>query len=509
MILAILLLIASPILLFLLFSRDRALYFYPFIFAPAVIAASCCVYVYFNGAIVSELPLLGFNNIGASVGFVLDPLSALISTVVLTIGAVVSRYTVRYLEDEPRQRVFLLNLAKTISFVLLMVLAKNLILFFLAWVGTSYSLHHLLIHYKERAGATSAAEQKFWISRLGDIFLLSGIVLVYLAVGSFDFSTIFKAVESNVFVTDNGALLTCASILFVFGACVKSAQFPFHYWLPNTMETPTPVSALMHAGIINAGGYLVIRMSPLIANFPIAMQLLVLIGAFSACYASLVSLTQPDVKRQLAYSTIAQMGFMIVQCGLGAFVVATLHLVGHAFYKAYAFCSAGTVTEYGLLYGLQKADRESSVDRLWPQFFSLIISVSLLIIFAQLLYPELVRKNGAYLLLTILSLAMAQSFVLATTLLQGAVVGGALCFLYILFASVLGGYLGDSLGATQIAYEPLVIVIHIFVAVMFFGLYLIQNNLVLFSESPLGRALYAFLRNDSYFNVKAKRWELV
>src|SRR5690606_5255778 len=130
--------------------------------------------------------------------------------------------------------------------------------------------------------------------------------------------------------------------LIICGALLKSAQFPFHTWLPDTMGTPTPVSTLMHAGIINAGGYLVIRLSPLLVENTTAMLFLATIGAVTLASASLVMLTQTSVKRMLAYSTIAQMGFMLLQCGLGAYALAVLHLIAHSLYKAHAFLSSGS-----------------------------------------------------------------------------------------------------------------------------------------------------------------------
>ena len=137
--------------------------------------------------------------------------------------------------------------------------------------------------------------------------------------------------------------MNVAGFLLVAGAITKSAQFPFHTWLPQTMETPTPVSALMHAGIVNAGGYLIIRTSPLVSLTPWALTMLAIIGGVTACFAAVVMLTQTSVKKSLAYSTIAQMGFMMLQCGLGAFSAAMLHILAHSLYKAHAFLSSGSV----------------------------------------------------------------------------------------------------------------------------------------------------------------------
>ena len=162
--------------------------------------------------------------------------------------------------------------------------------------------------------------------------------------GSFDYRDMFAAADA-IHNLPTAAWHELIGILFVLGAMTKSAQFPFHSWLPDTMETPTPVSALMHAGVINAGGFLVIRLSPLVSLSPIALDLLALIGALTAMLGAVVMLTQTSIKRSLAYSTIAQMGFMMLQCGLGAFSAALLHIVAHSAYKAHAFLSSGSVLD--------------------------------------------------------------------------------------------------------------------------------------------------------------------
>jgi NAD(P)H-quinone oxidoreductase subunit 5 len=203
----------------------------------------------------------------------------------------------------------------------------------------------LLVFYPERPGAVLAARKKFIISRLGDACLLAVIVLVYQTFHTWDFSEIFHQVRHlrEVGIATGGWKMSVICFLLVAGAMLKSAQFPFHSWLPDTMETPTPVSALMHAGIINAGGFLIIRLNPLVTLSTGALSTLALAGAFTALFASLVMLTHASVKRSLAFSTVAQMGFMMLECGLGAFSLAVLHLVAHSLYKAHAFLSSGSM----------------------------------------------------------------------------------------------------------------------------------------------------------------------
>lgn len=280
---------------------------------------------------------------GVSIGLYYDGASSLMLLLVSFVGLVVSRFSVRYLDGEASQGEYFRWLGFAIGAVSLMVVSGNLVLFFAAWIMTSLGLHHLLLHYQHRRAAHRAAWTKFGISRLGDAFLLSALALSYTAFGTFDLEALFAHIAQFGAGSESTAIHSAIGWLLMFGAVTKSAQFPFHIWLPDTMETPTPVSALMHAGIINAGGFLMIRMSPLMSLGPEALLALAVIGAFTACFAGVVMMTQPSVKRALAYSTIAQMGFMMLQCGLGAFTAAMLHIVAHSLYKAHAFLTTGSV----------------------------------------------------------------------------------------------------------------------------------------------------------------------
>jgi NAD(P)H-quinone oxidoreductase subunit 5 len=289
-----------------------------------------------------DIEIAGFGLLRVDVYF--DNLSALMMLLVSFLGAVVIRYSVNYLAGDLQQGRFIKWLCVTVGSVLTLIISGNLLIFFLAWMATSLSLHKLLTFYPERPAAMLAARKKFLISRLGDACLAGALVLTWRCFGTWKFTEMFAAAAS--LRAHGGAYSGClgaSSILLVAGALMKSAQFPFHSWLPDTMETPTPVSALMHAGIINAGGFLIVRLSPIIAGSPAALNALALAGAFTALFASVVMLTQTSVKRSLAYSTIAQMGFMMLQCGLGAFSLAVLHIVAHSLYKAHSFLSSGSI----------------------------------------------------------------------------------------------------------------------------------------------------------------------
>ncbi len=286
-------------------------------------------------------PLLCFGGALAALPFC-DRLTGVLLILSTFLFAVICRYSRRYLDGDPGQPRFYFWICTTGSCVLVLIVAQNLLLFAFAWLATSLSLHQLLQFYPERPGALLAARKKFLISRLGDCALVGALFLTYQVFGTWDFGEMFAMAQSMRAGEQISTSVNLAACLLVFAAMLKSAQFPFHSWLPDTMETPTPVSALMHAGIINAGGILVIRLSPIISMSPTAMTALAAVGAFTALFGSVVALTQASVKRCLAFSTVAQMGFMMLECGLGAFHLALLHLAAHSLYKAYAFLSSGS-----------------------------------------------------------------------------------------------------------------------------------------------------------------------
>jgi NAD(P)H-quinone oxidoreductase subunit 5 len=283
-----------------------------------------------------ELPG-GFElGLGARV----DGLTCLMLMTVSLVGAVVARFSIRYLDGDPGQARFCQWVAYTLSAVLVVIVANDLSLLLAGWLASSHGLHHLLEHWADRPAAVRAARKKFLISRIGDVLLVSAFALIAIRFGTLEIGRVFAGIDAA-----SESALWPIVLLLALGAMTKSAQFPFHTWLPDSLETPTAVSALLHAGIINAGGFLLIRMSPLLSEAPMALLPLAAGGALTALLGSVSMLAQTDVKRKLAYSTVAQMGFMMLQLGLGAFAAATLHMVGHAFYKAHAFLASGTAVE--------------------------------------------------------------------------------------------------------------------------------------------------------------------
>jgi NAD(P)H-quinone oxidoreductase subunit 5 len=270
-----------------------------------------------------------------------DAVSITMLVLVTFIGWIVLRYASTYLDGEDRQGAFTGWLCLTLASVLLLVTAGNLVQLVASWIATSLFLHRLLVFYRERPGARRAARKKFIIARLGDITLVTAAVLLSMAYGTSDISQILGAARSG----EGGSLAVTAAGLLAVSALLKSAQFPTHGWLTEVMETPTPVSALLHAGVINAGGFLLIRFADVLLLAPGVLAVLVGIGGFTAVFGSMVMLTQSSVKTSLAWSTVAQMGFMTFECGLALFPLALLHIVAHSLYKAHAFLASGGAVE--------------------------------------------------------------------------------------------------------------------------------------------------------------------
>jgi NAD(P)H-quinone oxidoreductase subunit 5 len=286
-----------------------------------------------------ETPVLGLAGYGLA--FRLDVVSATMLLLVTFIGWVVLRYARTYLDGEARQGAFTGWLCLTLAAVLLLAGAGNLVQLVAAWIATSLFLHRLLLFYPERIAARRAARKKFITARLGDGALIAAAGLLVAAYGTADVSAILDAARTG----EGGAAAAWAAGCLALAAILKSAQFPTHGWLAEVMETPTPVSALLHAGVINAGGFLLVRFADVMLLAPDVLAALVVVGGFTALFGSLVMLTQPAVKTSLAWSTVAQMGFMILECGLALFPLALLHIVAHSLYKAHSFLASGGAVE--------------------------------------------------------------------------------------------------------------------------------------------------------------------
>lgn len=438
----------------------------------------------------------------AGVGIYLDGFSAVMLSMVAFVGLVVTRFSVRYLDGDPNQGRFFRWMGFTIGSVSLFVISGHLVLLAVAWMLASFGLHQLLVHYGDRRGAQTAAWTKFAVSRLGDGFLVLAIALIYRVSGTLQLS--------ELFTSDLGTSwgLTAACWLFIFAAAVKSAQFPLHAWLPKTLEAPTPVSALMHAGIVNAGGYLVIRLNPILVQTPSALGFLAIAGSVTVGYAGLVMLTQSSIKRSLVYSTIAQMGFMMLQCGIGAFSAAMLHIIAHSLYKAHAFLNSGSV--------LSEADgrREPAANSLRPlhagDFVGGFILAGFVVwVSAAAFGIHWANKPGGLVLSFILTLALTGwawdvfrlNSVRATA--TGLATMASVGILY-----MLGYFAVDHLvaaGAAELPPGRLQIIAATDIAVMFLALFAIQRLLGSDKGRELLKPLYIHAVNGFYIEAITQR----
>ena len=459
------------------------------------------------GALDVSFALAGPFRLGVH----LDNLSVIVLVLVAFLLAVVTRFSVNYLAGDPAQGRFTRWLCLTGGSVLTLVISGNMIQFALAWSATSFCLHQLLVFYPERTGAILAARKKFIISRMGDACMLGVIVLMFQTFHTWEFSEVLRAARQ---MHESGAGLHPVAInaicfLLVAGAMLKSAQFPFHSWLPDTMETPTPVSALMHAGIINAGGFLIIRLSPLMTLSPLAMSTLALFGAFTALFASLVMLTHASVKRSLAFSTVAQMGFMMLECGLGAFGLALLHLVAHSLYKAHAFLSSGSIVNLAKSAWVPTARPNAHPLSLAAAFAA---AIALALGCAGLFGVDYLHERGALVLGC--TFAMALAYALWNLWSQspdlkgawlGALSGGGLAVAYFALERIFVGLLGERAWANEhLNSWPGLLLISALLGLFLFVL-VIQTELPNWANRPWLQAVYVHARNGFYFTTLANR----
>lgn len=323
-----------------------------------VTAVAASAVVIASGNIHSVL----WEHSGLGFSIRLDSVSLIMFSMIALLSVIIIRYSGNYLDGDERQGIFIGRISATIASVQLLVLSGNLLMLYVAWVVTSLTLHRLILFYPERNRAKIAAKKKFIVARLADVFLLAGIILLYSHFQSGDLQIIFNGMK-NMGVDGNYSL-EIAAVLMAVAAILKSAQFPTHGWLIEVMETPTPVSALLHAGLLNAGPFLMVRMAFVIQASTVAPLLLIVIGGFSALFASVVFLTQPSIKTALGYSSMAHMGFSLTLCGFGVYPAAMLHLVAHSFYKAHAFLSSGSIIENIQSSKIDLPKRRGSVPRI-------------------------------------------------------------------------------------------------------------------------------------------------
>jgi NADH-quinone oxidoreductase subunit L len=282
------------------------------------------------------------GDFSANVSFLLDPLSAVMVLVVTGVGSLIHIYSTGYMAHDPSYRRFFLYLNLFMFAMLTLVLADNYLLLFVGWEGVGLCSYLLIGFWYERPAAAEAGKKAFIVNRIGDFGFMLGAFMLVTVTGSLDFDRVFSAAP-HVFVA-GGAAITTATLLLFLGATGKSAQIPLYVWLPDAMEGPTPVSALIHAAtMVTAGVYMLARSHVLFELAPRTLEVVAVIGAATALMAATIGLAQNDIKRVLAYSTVSQLGYMFMACGVGAFGAGIFHLMTHAFFKALLFLGAGSV----------------------------------------------------------------------------------------------------------------------------------------------------------------------
>jgi NADH-quinone oxidoreductase subunit L len=288
---------------------------------------------------VSLYEWIGSGSFHVQIAFLVDGLTAMLLLVVSTVGLLVHVYSIGYMDGDRGLWRFFAYLNLFMFSMLLLILGDNFLMLYVGWEAVGLCSYALIGFWYKKPSAAGAAKKAFIVNRVGDFGFGLGIMMIWTLLGTLDFEQVFATIG-----TLDPAAVTVIALLLFAGAVGKSAQFPLHVWLPDAMEGPTPVSALIHAAtMVNAGVYMVARANPIFAESPTAMWVVASIGVFTAIFAAAIALTQNDIKKVLAYSTVSQLAYMFFALGIGAWVAAIFHLVSHGFFKGLLFMGSGSV----------------------------------------------------------------------------------------------------------------------------------------------------------------------
>ncbi len=486
--------------------------------------------------LISETPWSFLPTIELSI----DRLSAVMMVVIASIGLVLYRYSVRYMQSEQGQSRYQALLALTISTLLVMVSSRDLVLLFLVWQLLSWLLCHLAYNYAHLPTARSSF-RTFIMLRLGDIVFLAGIVLAYQLWGTVEFSELFKQAAENPVTLQLFGLVdlsgaTVVTLLIFVGAMSKSAQFPLHMWLPESLFAPTPIHGLLHAGIINAGGFLLTRLAPLYVLSPPTLHVVFVVGLVTAVLGTSMMLVQNDIKKTLGYSTIGQMGYMIMECGVGAFSLAIFHLIAHGMFKATIFLNCGNViheTRHEPRRPEKPADGPSLSVANWGVGFLTSLALPLLILYAahELLHVPLRDSQGLVIFL-FFSWVTASQAMLTLYRLRGAdsikeqgimlLVVTAATLLYLFAAELFTGFLYPTPGTVIAYYQAASLPSGLFMGILVVAVALVVIGWAGAYSKRLGRTLnrpqaitnvqttlYLFFVNRLYLDGVALRLRLM
>jgi NADH-quinone oxidoreductase subunit L len=301
-------------------------------------------HLYYTGNLYTWMSVSGVNF---NIGLLVDNLTAVMLTVVTSISLMVHIYTIGYMAHEEGYQRFFSYISLFTFMMIMLVLANNFVQLFFGWEGVGLVSYLLIGFYTGKESAVFASLKAFLVNRVGDFGFLLGIGLIYAYCGSLDYSTVFAHITSLSgvkFLGTNWSLITVICVLLFLGAMGKSAQFPLHVWLPDSMEGPTPISALIHAAtMVTAGIFMVARLSPIYNLSTTALSMILILGSINCLFLGLLGLIQNDIKRVIAYSTLSQLGYMAIALGCGNYSIAIFHLMTHAFFKGLLFLAAGSV----------------------------------------------------------------------------------------------------------------------------------------------------------------------
>jgi len=353
-------------------------------------------------------------------GLYIDRLSAVMMVLISGVGTVIYTYAIGHMYQDPHDRRFLSLIGFTTTVLLCMVSSVNLMMLFLAWQVISCLLY-VLAHNHSHEGTRKGAVRTFTLLRVGDVAFLSGIVLAYQLYGTLEFQPLFaKAAELPIMFSPWPGIeisgTTIITLLLFIGAMSKSAQFPLFIWLPGYLYAPTPATALLHAGIINAGGFLINRLAPLFGLSSTTLHIALVVGALTAILGATMMLVQSDIKNTLGFSTIGQMGYMIMECGLGAFSLAVFHLIAHGLFKATMFLNSGNVIhrarqEPAFPYADPHADELEFSRLTWSTGFvtTLLIPLLILLVTHGVLHIPLLESQGSVIFLFFIWVTSSQA----------------------------------------------------------------------------------------------------
>jgi len=437
----------------------------------------------------------------------INSVTVMMLSLVSFVGFVVSRFASNYLQGEENQGRFYTWLNLTLASILTMIVSGNMLMFTFAWISTSLCLHHLLVFYPERSGAVLAARKKWIISRVAELSLMIAVLLIGSTLHTLQFETVFHLMAANVGPIP--VTLQWASWLIALTAALKTAQFPLQGWLIQVMEAPTPVSALLHAGIVNAGAFLVVRMSPIMSQSIAASDALAIVGLTTIAAAGLVMLTQTSLKVYLAWTTTAQMGFMLLECGLGLYSLAMLHLVGHSLYKAHAFLSSGSGVDLFRAPAVRPAQSTPTIGQ-WIVVAAFAVLVTVGIGTAFGLTPE--RQPALLALGVILAVAMTQLLLQSfkagmgvVFIARAAVLSALVCTAYFSLHAAFHFMLAASLPVVRLINGPAQFALIVLVMLVFVSILMIQQSLPKLLGNPFSRRIYVYLHNGLYVDIPFSR----